>query len=141
VSAPVGGRDAVVPVAGRRYRTRRQWSDSRPVEQPGRGAARPLERLALSTGRLERLRDFYTDRLGAQASPLYDDPVRGGRAVFLDFCGVGLELIVIGIDMCAGPPSYRVVLISLSATRRMTGAPPNPPTPQPATGRPPSRSP
>jgi lactoylglutathione lyase len=52
-----------------------------------------IERLALQTGRLERLSGFYAHRLGALASPLYHDPASGRRAVFLDFCGVGLELI------------------------------------------------
>jgi lactoylglutathione lyase len=52
-----------------------------------------IERLALWTEQLPRLRDFYVGQLGAQASPLYEDPATGRRAVFLDFCGVGLELI------------------------------------------------
>jgi lactoylglutathione lyase len=51
-----------------------------------------IDRVALWTTRLERLRDFYAGQLGAQASPLYDR-AGAGRAVFLDFCGVGLELI------------------------------------------------
>jgi lactoylglutathione lyase len=37
--------------------------------------------------------DFYTRELGAQGSPLYHDPTSGRWAAFLDFGGVGLELI------------------------------------------------
>jgi lactoylglutathione lyase len=52
-----------------------------------------IDRFALWTGRLERLRDFYARQLGAQASPIHVDPGSGLRAVLLDFRGVGLELI------------------------------------------------
>jgi lactoylglutathione lyase len=52
-----------------------------------------IDRLALWTTRLEPLRDFYAAQLGAQASAVYERPDGAGRAVFLDFCGVGLELI------------------------------------------------
>lgn len=53
-----------------------------------------IERVALWTDQLGRLRDFYAHWLGAQASPIHVDPGSGLRAVLLDFCGVGLELIV-----------------------------------------------
>jgi lactoylglutathione lyase len=62
-----------------------------------------IERLALQTGQPERLRDFYADRLGALVSPLYQDPHSGRRAIFLDFCGVGLELIEPPADLDSAP--------------------------------------
>jgi hypothetical protein len=38
-----------------------------------------IERVALQTEQLERLRDFYACRLGAQASPVYQEPDAGRR--------------------------------------------------------------
>jgi lactoylglutathione lyase len=52
-----------------------------------------IERLALWTDAPERLRDFYSQLLGAHAAPLNEDPATGLRSVRLDFCGVQLELI------------------------------------------------
>jgi lactoylglutathione lyase len=52
-----------------------------------------IERLVLWTDALERLRDFYSQLLGAHAAPLSEDPATGLRSVRLDFCGVQLELI------------------------------------------------
>lgn len=50
-----------------------------------------IERIALATGDLEGMRDFYR-LLGATASPLSIDPDTGLRGCALDFCGVRLEL-------------------------------------------------
>jgi lactoylglutathione lyase len=51
-----------------------------------------IDRLVLSTAQLDRLHAFYAGQLGAQASPGFQR-AGGARAVLLDFCGVGIELI------------------------------------------------
>jgi lactoylglutathione lyase len=51
-----------------------------------------IDRLVVRTSQLERLHAFYARHLGARVSPVHDRPC-GGRAVLLDFCGVGIELI------------------------------------------------
>jgi lactoylglutathione lyase len=61
-----------------------------------------IDRLALHSRRLERLRDVYTRELGAQASPPHQEPDSGRRAVFLEFCGAGLEPIEPPADPAPG---------------------------------------
>jgi lactoylglutathione lyase len=60
---------------------------------PSPAAIARIDRVALWTAQLERLRDFYSDELGAPGSPIHEEPATGLQAVLLDFCGVGLELI------------------------------------------------
>lgn len=50
-----------------------------------------IEQVALATGDVECLRDFY-QRLGPVASPPSTDPDTGFRSCELDFCGVRLVL-------------------------------------------------
>lgn len=50
-----------------------------------------LEHVALATGDVECLCDFY-QQLGAVVSPPSADPGTGFRTCVLDFCGVRLEL-------------------------------------------------
>jgi lactoylglutathione lyase len=52
-----------------------------------------IEHLALRTDQLERLRDFYTHQLGAQAEPPRENAATGRRSARLDFCGVQLVLV------------------------------------------------
>jgi lactoylglutathione lyase len=62
------------------------------ISQPRHTPIARIDRLVLGTAQLERLRAFYAGQLGAQASPVYER-AGGARAVLLDFCGVGIELI------------------------------------------------
>ena len=57
-----------------------------------RGPARAqIEHIALETGDLDRLCDFYR-QLGALPSPSFRDPDTGVRGCVLDFCGIRLEV-------------------------------------------------
>jgi lactoylglutathione lyase len=60
-----------------------------------------IDQLALWTADPGRLADFYAEHLGALASPLCVDEETGLRFRFLDFCGVGLELV--GLPAGADP--------------------------------------
>jgi lactoylglutathione lyase len=87
-----------------------------------------IEHIALATGDLERLCDFYRE-LGGVASPASIDPDTGLRGCVLDFCGIRLEVFErrrIGDGMAGGELSQRLLhlgfaLESADAVDELTG--------------------
>jgi lactoylglutathione lyase len=46
-----------------------------------------VEHIGVWVRDLERMREFYTDRLGGRAGPLYENPQTGFRSYFISFDG------------------------------------------------------
>ena len=94
-----------------------------------RAAASPrcVAHVALWTTALERLRDFYVERLGATVGPRYENPRTGFVSYFVSF-GTGARLELMSRpDVVAAPPvtphpGYAHVALSLGSREAVDAA-------------------
>ena len=70
------------------------------------GSKMKIEHVAIWTGQLEALKDFYVERFDARPGELYENPRKGFRSYFLSFQdGARLELMSMeGIPAREGDP-------------------------------------